>query len=116
MPKQGKKREGAAGEVARYQALYGKVCRVSGLAVGKLFAAKDPRVQFIQGLEDGRVLARVELNALARLITNHLGVDAQVWLRCLNEELETELQRLEKEAGVTGYDDKGNPMLGGIRP
>jgi hypothetical protein len=116
MPKQGRKREGAAGEVARYQALYGKVCRVSGLAVGKLFAARDPRVEFIQGLEDGRVLARVELNALARLVTDHLGVKPEVWLRCLNEELEAELQRLEKEAGVTGYDDKGNPILGGIRP
>jgi len=50
MAKQGKKREGAVGEVTRYQALYGKVCRVAGLAVGKLFAAKEPRVQFIQGL------------------------------------------------------------------
>jgi hypothetical protein len=95
MAKQGKKREGAVGEVTCYQALYGKVCRVSGLAVGKLFAAKEPRVQLIQGLEDVRVLARVELNAVARLITDHLGVDAQVWLRCLNEELEAELQRLE---------------------
>ncbi len=116
MPKQGKKSKGAAGEVARYQALYGKVCRVSALAVGKLFAARDPRVQFIQGLEDGRVLARVELNALTRVVTDHLGVAAEVWLRCLNEELEAELQRLEKEAGVTGYDDKGNPLLGGIKP
>jgi len=46
----------------------------------------------------------VELNAVARMITDHLGVDAQVWLRCLNEELEAELQRLEKEAGVMGKD------------
>ena len=116
MAKQGKKNPVATNEVARYQALYGKVCRVSALAVGKLFAARDPRVQFIQGLEDGRVLARVELNALARLITDHLGVDTQVWLRYLNEELEAELLRLEKEAGVAGYDDKGNPILGGIKP
>jgi hypothetical protein len=116
MTKQRDEQKGAAGEVARYQELYDRVCRVSALGVGRLFATRDPRVQFIRGLEDGRVLSRVELNALTRLLTDHLGVDPEVWLRYLNEELEAELQRMEKENGVAGYDDQGNPVLGGVQP
>ena len=107
--------KGAAEQVARYQELYERVCRVSALGVARLFATQDPRVQFIRGLEDGRVLSRVELNALTRLLTDHLGVDPEVWLRYLNEELEAELKRLEEETGVTAYDDKGNPLLGSMQ-
>ena len=107
--------KGTASEVERYQALYDRVCRVSAIGVGKLFATQDPRVQFIRGLEDGRVTARVELNALTRLLTEHLGVDPEVWLRCLNEELEAELRRLEQDVGVAGVGEQGN-ATGEARP
>ena len=108
--------KGTTVEVARYQKLYERVCKVSALEVGRLFATRDPRVQFIRSLEDGRVLSRVELNALTRLLTDHMGVDPEVWLRYLNEELETEIRRLEQDNGVSGYDDQGNPVLGGAQP
>ena len=116
MAKKPSEQKGATGEVARYQQLYDRVCKVSALGVGRLFASRDPRVQFIRSLEDGRVLSRVELNALARLLTDHLGVDPEVWLRYLNEELEAELRRLEQDNGVSGYDGQGNPLLGGTQP
>lgn len=116
MAKKSNEQKGTTAEVARYQQLYDRVCKVSALEVGRLFATRDPRVQFIRGLEDGRVLSRVELNALARLLTDHLGVDPEVWLRYLNEELETELRRLEEDNGVSGYDEQGNPVLGGTHP
>ena len=98
----GKDDNETASEVERYHALYDRVCRASAAGVGRLFASQDPRVQFIRGLEDGRVTARVELNALTRLLTEHLGVNPEVWLRCLNEELEAELGRLERDAGEQG--------------
>ena len=116
MAKKSNQEKGAASEVARYQRLYDRVCKVSALEVGRLFATRDPRVQFIRSLEDGRVQTRVELNALTRLLTDRLGVDPEVWLRYLNEELETELQRLEQDNGVAGYDEQGNPVLGGAEP
>jgi hypothetical protein len=116
MPKKSGEQKVATGEVARYQRLYDRVCKVSALEVGRLFATRDPRVQFIRSLEDGRVLSRVELNALTRLLTDHLGVDPEVWLRYLNEELEAELRRLEQDNGVSGYDEQGNPLLGGAKP
>ncbi|MFQ5874774.1 MAG: hypothetical protein ACE5JL_13405, partial [Dehalococcoidia bacterium] len=50
------------------------------------------------------------LNALVRLLTERLGVEPQVWLRYMNEELAEQVGRLEKERRVVGYDEEGNPV------
>jgi len=99
-------------EVTRYDELRGKVARLTtvALTLPKMTRA-EARVAFMRDLEAGRALARAELNALTRALIEKLGVPAEEWMGYLNQELEAEVQRLEQECGVSGYDEQGNPVF-----
>jgi len=96
----------------RFRALNQKVGLLAELGL-KESLARPPaeRMAFLQSLEEARALHRAELNALTRVVTEYLGVDSAVWLKTLNEEVEIEVERLEKELHVAGWDKTGNPVV-----
>ena len=96
----------AAGAVS-YQDLYRGVCQLSSERVTRLFGVRpnDPRFFFLAGIEEGRLLARVELNAISRLLTEVLGIESTVFMRYLREEMEAQLKEL-------GVDPDGSKPVG----
>lgn len=90
---------------AKYSLVHTRVKELVENLVGKKFAiraADDPRPAFLVDLEVGRIDARVELNAFARILTELLGVEVETVFAYINDELGRELVRLEEELGDTG--------------
>ena len=76
---------------------------VTALVAGKFGGQgpEDPRRAFLVDLEMGRLTARVELNAMARLMQDHLGVEGSTLVAAINHEMGLELERLEEEVDHT---------------
>jgi len=96
----------------KYSTLQDKLVRLSmwALALPKM-APAQARLEFLRDLEVGRATGRAERTALARILFDKLGVSPEDWIGYLNEELEAEVQRVEAECGITGYDEQGNPVF-----
>ncbi|KKN39345.1 hypothetical protein LCGC14_0744500 [marine sediment metagenome] len=107
--------EKAAGaeEATRCREMYERLGRLTIMRLQD-HVSEDPsrRLKFLTDIENGRVLARVELNAFSRILTEVLGVEGKVFLRYLSEELEAEINRLVEELQVKGWDGLGNPVRG----
>lgn len=110
--------EKAAGTEAltRYHNAYERMRRLSVMRLqGHVSDDPSHRLKFLTDIENGRVMARVELNAFSRILTEVLGVESTVVMRYFNEELEAQLSQLEEELNVVAYDEKGNPVLGEVK-
>ena len=59
----------------------------------------DQRSPFLVDLEVGRINARVELNALTRILVGVLQVAPEVWVKYLDEEFQAGLDRLRQKLG-----------------
>jgi hypothetical protein len=68
-------------------------------------------MEFATTLEMGRATARAELTALSRVLIEVLQIDPDLWLRYLNLELQRQVEELEDELGVAGYDEHGKPLI-----
>ncbi len=87
---------------ARYRAMHEQLTALVGRLVSVKFGTQhrlDQRPPFLVDLEVGRIDARVELNALTRILVDVLHVPSEVWVQYLDEELAAELARLQQELG-----------------
>lgn len=95
----------------KYTSQHAQALELVTALVGAKFGGQgpdDPRRAFLVGLEMGRLTARVELNAMARLLQEVLGVEGATLVATINEEMGLELERLEEEVedlnGTPGRD------------
>lgn len=99
-------------ELGRYKGLNQKVGILAELGLKKSLARPPAeRMAFLQSLEEGRAVHRAELDAMARIVTERLGVPQEEWLHFLNEELANQVGNLQVELGVGGWDKNGNPVV-----
>ena len=98
---------------AEYRALLQNLGMLTARATSRRFGreVEADGMDFANSLEIGRATARAELTALSRVLTEVLQVDRDLWLRYLNFELQRQVEELETELGVVGYDEHGNPLI-----
>lgn len=104
---------------AEYYELYHRLSMLTSHTIRKTGGSSpegDPRTAFIKSLEMGRATARAELNALAKVLLEVLQVDRALWMRYLNQQIQFEIEALQTELGVTGYDDAGNAVFAEAAP
>lgn len=96
-----------------YAGLFQRLSALSSRSLFKMLGSEveAPGMDFAKSLEMGRATARAELTALSRVLIEVLQVDPDLWLRYLNLELQRQVEELETELGVVGYDEHGNPLI-----
>ena len=90
---------------AEYYLMHSRVKELVMTLVGRKFAVQEPnepRTVFLADLEVGRIDARVELNAVARILMELLEIKGPTVFAYINDELGLELARLEEEVDSTG--------------
>ncbi len=101
---------------AEYSELYARLGALTALEMLNTFGKAldgptDARSSFLKGLEMGRAVARAEMTALTRVMIEALGVDQDLWMRYVNQELQHAIEQLQTDLGVAGYDEEGNPLV-----
>jgi hypothetical protein len=96
-----------------YAGLFQRLSALTAQETSKRFGreVEPDGMDFANTLEMGRATARAELTAISRVLVEVLQVDRDLWMRYLNLELQRQVEELEDELGVTGYDEHGKPLI-----
>jgi hypothetical protein len=96
-----------------YAGLFQQLSTLTAQSTSKRFGREVEAhgMDFANTLEMGRATARAELTAVSRVLIEVLQVPRDLWMRYLNLELQRQVEELENELGVAGYDEHGKPLI-----
>ena len=101
-------------EQDEYRALATKLETLSKLAVRQFLGTRpegDPRVDYLAGLEVFMNVATAQLAALNSMMTALLGDNVETFRKAGLAELAEQVESMEKQLAVTGWDEAGNPLF-----
>ena len=97
-----------------YRALAAKLETLSRLAVRQFLGTRsegDPRVDYLAGLEGAKNMLIAQVAALTSMVTAMLGDSVETFRGAGLAELQGQVESMEKELSVTGWDGEGNPLF-----
>jgi len=71
----------------------------------------DPRVEYLAGLQSFQNMANAQISCLMRLVTEKLGVSEEDFLAVAAEEIGKQVQTMENELAVVGWNEDGTMRL-----
>ncbi|KKN16226.1 hypothetical protein LCGC14_0978190 [marine sediment metagenome] len=101
-------------QMDEYRAQAAKLQALSRLAVRQFLGTRpegDPRVDYLAGLEAFRNMASAQLAALTMIVTAMLGDNVETLRKASLAELQGQIESMEKDLAVTGWDGEGNPLF-----
>jgi len=100
--------------VVNYKEMTRKVGVLSRISVGQFLGTRpegDPRVDYLAAAECTKNLVNVQVQALLNMAVTKLGIPREEFMQVMAEEMDKYLKAIETDLCVTGWDDKGNPIL-----
>ena len=100
--------------IDEYRAQAAKLETLSRLAVRQFLGTRpegDPRVDYLAGLEAFKNLATAQIAALTSMVTALLGDNVETLRKTGLAELQGQIESMEKELAVIGWDAEGNPLF-----
>ena len=100
--------------VANYKEMVKKLRVLSKVAVRQFLGTRadgDPRLEYMTDLEAFKNLANVHLEVLMELTIKKLGITKEDYLKAHVRFLNAQIQTMEKDLAVTGWDEKGSPIF-----
>lgn len=100
--------------LADYKGMVRQLTILSRIAARQLLgtrADEDPRLEYVAALESFKNLSNVQTSVLIRLVTEKLGVKREEFLELSREELAKQIEAMEQDLCVTGWDSSGNPVF-----
>ncbi len=97
-----------------YKAMVGKVHALSKVSVRQFLGSRDegdPRVEYLTDLEAFKHLANVHLEVIMDLCIKKLGITKEEFLKSQSELISSQVESMEKDLCVTGWDQQGNPLF-----
>ncbi|KKK52543.1 hypothetical protein LCGC14_3103860 [marine sediment metagenome] len=97
-----------------YRAWAAKLETLSRLAVRQFLGTRpegDPRVDYLAGLEAFKNVATAQIAALTMIVTTLLGDNVETLRKAGLAELQGQIESMEKDLAVTGWDGDGNPLF-----
>lgn len=100
--------------VANYKEMVKKLRVLSKVAVRQFLGTRadgDPRLEYMTNMEAFMNLAYVHLEVLMEMTIKKLGITKEDYLKAHGDQLATQIQTMEKDLAVEGWDEKGNPIF-----
>lgn len=97
-----------------YRDMVGKLRCLSKISVRQFLGSRaegDPRVDYLTDLEAFKNLANVHLEVIMELIIHKLGVTKEEFLKAQSDHVTKQVEFMEKDLCVTGWDQQRNPLF-----
>jgi len=100
--------------VANYKEMVKKLRGLSRVSVRQFLGTRadtDPHVEYLTDRDTFENLANVHLQVLMELTIKKLGISKEDYLKVQIDQLAIQIQAMEKDLCVTGWDASGNPIF-----